>query len=355
MDRLKFNNPGFLCLLTGALLSSCPVPGAGAADSTWSFSTRTMGTTATLQIAGTDSIATADLAYDALVRFHHVDSLLSNWTEDSEIARVNREAASGWVALNPELRLILNTADTVYRESSGAFDLTIEPLARLWGFLGGTPHVPPKNEVEAILDLVDWQQVHVEAHRIRFDREGVGLDLGGIAKGYGVDDAASRLDTVKAPSFLLDLSGNMIVRGAPPQRELWRIGIRDPRDLLPHLGTLAVTNVAMATSGDYEQFVADSGTRYGHILDPRTGWPVEGMAQVTVLAETAMLADAWATALFVLGPEAARDLAAGRDDLSCILIERGESAELTVWIEESLRSAYTPHPDPGAGITLRWF
>jgi thiamine biosynthesis lipoprotein len=314
-----------------------------------------MGTTATLQLAGADSVAIANLAYDALVGFHHVDSLLSNWTEDSEIARVNRKAGSGWVTLHPELRPILSTADTVYGESIGAFDLTIEPLARLWGFLGGKPHVPPRGDVESTHDLVGWQHVRIEADRIRFDREGIGLDLGGIAKGYGVDLAAARLDAAGASSFLLDLSGNMIVRGAPPQREVWRIGIRDPRDLLPHLGTLAVTDVALATSGDYEQFVADSGARYGHILDPRTGWPAEGMAQVTVLAGSAMLADAWSTALFVLGPDAARELAAGRDDLSCILIERGESAELTVWIEESLRSVYTPHPDLGDNITLRWF
>jgi len=355
MDRAKSNRSGAQCLLIGALLALNPVAVTGADDSTWSFSTRTMGTVATLQLAGADSVATSNLAYDALVRFHHADSLLSNWTQDSEIARVNREAGSGWIKLHPELQLILSTADTVHRESSGAFDPTIEPLVRLWGFLGGTPHVPPEIEIEAILDLVSWQRVQLEADRIRFDGAGVGLDLGGIAKGYGVDDAAARLDSAGASSFLLDLSGNMIARGAPPQRELWRIGIRDPRDLLPHLGTLAVIDVALATSGDYEQFVADSGIRYGHILDPRTGWPVEGMAQVTVLAGSAMLADAWATALFVLGPDAARDLAAGRDDLSCILIERGESAALTVWIEDSLSSVYTPHPDLGEDITLRWF
>lgn len=346
-----------LLIVAALALSSIRVSGTegNPGVSTWSFSTQTMGTIATLQLAGTDSLASADLAYEALLRIHHADSLLSNWKQDSEIARVNREASAGWVDLHPELGSILNTADTVHRESSGAFDPTIEPLVRLWGFLGGTPHVPPHSEIAETLNLVGWERVTLDADRIRFEDPGVSLDLGGIAKGYAVDDAAARLDAAQAANFLLDLSGNMIARGAPPQRESWRIGIRDPRDRLPHLGTLSVTDAALATSGDYEQFVADSGRRYGHILDPRTGWPVEGMAQVTVLAESAMLADAWATALFVLGPGAARDLAAGRDDLSCILIERGEDAELTVWIEDSLRSAYTPHPDLGESVTLRWF
>ncbi|RKZ14501.1 hypothetical protein DRQ53_11410, partial [bacterium] len=325
------------------------------ATSVRSYSTETMGTVGNLQLAAADSIAGAELAYEALLRFHHVDSLLSNWSQESEIARVNRKAGSGWVELDVELRAVLSAADTVHRESNGAFDPTIEPLVRLWGFLGGTPRVPQQSEIRATLDQVGWRRVLIDSNRIRFDSVNTSLDLGGIAKGYGVDDAAARLDAAGATSFLLDLSGNMIARGAPPQRESWRIGIRDPRDLLPHLGTLAVTDVALATSGNYEQFVADSGKRYGHILDPRTGWPVEGMAQVTVLAESAMLADAWSTALFVLGPEAARELAAGRDDLTCILIERGESAELTVWIEHSLRSVYAPHPDLGENVTLRWF
>ena len=353
---------GFVLLAVTALVGpgltvspGTAAPQAPDRSSTWSFSTGTMGTIATLQLVGTDSVAAADPAYEALLRFHHADSLLSNWTTDSEIARVNREAGSGWVEMDAELRKILATADTVHRESDGAFDPTIEPLTRLWGFLGGTPRLPATGEIEEVLDQVGWNRVQVDGDRIHFKGTNVRLDLGGIAKGYGVDEAAARLDAAGTTSFLLDLSGNMIVRGSPPRRASWRIGIRDPRDRLPQLGTLSVSDVALATSGDYEQFVTDGGRRYGHILDPRTGWPAEGMAQVTVLAGSAMLADAWATALFVLGPEAARELAARRDDLSCILIERGESTGLTVWIEQSLRSVFTPHPDPGEEIRFRWF
>ena len=282
----------------------------------WSFSTGTMGTVATLQIAARDSAEVADLAYDALLAFHHADSLLSNWTDESEIARVNREAPHGWVELHPELAAILETAGVVHEESEGAFDPTIEPLVRAWGFLAGTPHVPSQAEIDAAFELVGWNQVNLLNEQVRFASEGVSIDLGGIAKGYAVDEAAMLLDRGGARGYLLDLSGNMVARGGRPGRPAWRIGIRDPRDEIEHLGTLTLRDVALATSGDYEQFVDASGKRYGHILDPRTGGPVEGMAQVTVLAPTAMQADAWATAMFVLGGDEGRRIAAERPDLS---------------------------------------
>jgi thiamine biosynthesis lipoprotein len=326
-------------------------------SSVWSFSTSTMGTFATLSLAGPDSLVAADLAYPALLRLHEADSLLSNWTKDSEIARVNREAGSGWAHLEPQLLTILSTAQTVSQQSEGAFDPSIEPLVRCWGFLGGTPHLPPENEIESARQWVGWQHVQLqeEESRIRFDGTGVRLDLGGIAKGFGVDRSAALLDTLGAKNYILNLSGNILARGAPPGRAAWRIGVRDPRDELPNLGSLSVRDAALATSGDYEQFVSANGKRYGHILDPRTGWPVEGMASVTVLAPSAMLADAWATAFFVLGAERARLIASRRDDLSCILVQRDQGQNIVVWIEKSLRSIYTPHPDSTKSVTLHWF
>ena len=168
---------------------------APAEMSAWSFSTRTMGTLATVQIVGGDSLAAADLAYDALVGFHEADALLSNWTDASEIARVNREAGQGWSSLGPELLMILDTAAEVYIQSAGTFDPTIEPLVRAWGFLGGTPQVPDASEIERARALVGWPRVELDlsAARIRFEDPAMRLDLGGIAKGYSVDLVAAQL------------------------------------------------------------------------------------------------------------------------------------------------------------------
>lgn len=322
---------------------------------TWSFSTATMGTVATLGIVGPDSAQVADPAYRALVSFHRADSLLSNWTDTSEIARINQQAANGPVELGPELTRILEAASEIHTASEGAFDPTIEPLVRAWGFLGGTPHVPSDDELARASLLVGWSNVELQGATVRYLTPGVRLDLGGIAKGFAVDEAAALLDADGVSSFLLDLSGNMILRGSPTGRDAWRVGVRDPLDRLDHLGTLDLSDAAIATSGDYEQFVAEDGRRYGHILDPRTRRPVEGMAQVTVVAPSAMLADAWSTALFVLGPEDGRRIAAESEELHCILIERNADGGLSMWIEEGLRSAYAPHPGMTDLVSVRWF
>lgn len=338
-----------------ALVAFASVAALAATPRTWSFSTATMGTVATIGIVGPDSAQVAGPAYRALVNFHRADSLLSNWTATSAIARVNREAAAGPVELGPELTRILDTANTIHEASAGAFDPTIEPLVRAWGFLGGEPHVPGDREFARASQLVGWSNVELRGATVRFRQPEVRLDLGGIAKGFAVDQAAALLDGEGLPSFLIDLSGNMILRGAPAGREAWRVGVRDPLDRVDHLGTLDLSDVAIATSGDYEQFVAADGQRYGHILDPRTGRPVDGMAQVTVIAPTAMLADAWATALFVLGAEEGRRIAAEYEELHCILVERNANGALEMWIERDLHSAYAPHPEMEGLTPVHWF
>jgi len=316
-----------------------------------------MGTWATLTIVTADSAAVADLAYKSLVALHHVDSLMSNWTKTSEVARINREALTGPVTVHPEVAGVLTFAHQVARESDGAFDITVEPLVRLWGFLQGTPHVPEAAEIEATMERVGMNKMSFdsEAGVIRFAREGVRIDFGGIAKGYGVDRVADLLRASKTKNALIDLSGNMVALGDAITHDGWTVGIRDPSGKHSHVARLHLFDEAVATSGDYEQFVDMNGKRYGHILDPRTGYSARGLSSVTVVSSDAMTADAWATALFVLGPEKARRLATERDDLSVILIEPGENGAATMWVEESLRSRFQLIDAVSTTITVRYF
>lgn len=286
-----------------------------------------MGTWGTVTIVTADSSASADVAESALETWHHVDRLLSNWKESSELSRVNREAAVDTVETDRELAFVLGRALEISDASGGAFDVTVEPLVRLWGFLGGTPHVPAAREIDETRDGIGWQKVWLDppSHRVAFASPGLKVDLGGIAKGYGVDLAYGVLREAGV-SGMADLSGNIRTLGTPPGRDAWVVGIRDPRDRLPYFAKLTLGEAAMATSGQYEQFVAQDGREYGHILDPRTGWPAEGLLSVTVLAPTATDADAWATALFVLGPERAREVAKQDPNLAVVLVEDGRHA-----------------------------
>ena len=347
-------------LVAALLAAAVPAPATAAEAGqprAVTMRTRTMGTWASLTLVTADSAAVADLARDALLEFHRVDSLMTNWTDISEVARLNREATAGPVNVQPEVAEVLRTAVRIGRDSGGAFDLSVEPLVRLWGFLGGTPQVPGDAAIDATRRLVGWQHVSIDtvAGTLALSGPGVRIDLGGIAKGYGVDLVAARLRAAGVEDALVDLSGNMMALGSPPGRPAWTIGIRDPGDAERHLGTLKLTGTAVATSGSYEQFVAAGGRRYGHILDPRTGWPAEGLLSVTVVTARAVDADAWATALFVLGPDAARATAAARADLAAVLLQQDAEGRLILWVESALVDRFTPAAGLETILTIRTF
>jgi len=298
-----------------------------------------MGTRATVTIVTADSAGVAGIARDALATFHHVDSLMSNWTDQSEVARINHQANSRAISIDPEVANVIAFAQLVARQSDGAFDITIEPLVRSWGFLGEGPRLPSQDEIDQALASVGYEKVELDtaSATLQLLGPGVAIDLGGIAKGYAADRAAEVLRRHEIADALVDLSGNMVAIGNAPTHEGWTVGIRDPSRRHPYVARLRLFDECVATSGDYEQFVAANGKRYGHILDPRSGWSARGLTSVTVVAAKAMSADAWATALFVLGPEDARRLAKARDDLSVVLIEPREDGPDVIWVEAALR------------------
>jgi thiamine biosynthesis lipoprotein len=153
---------------------------------------------------------------------------------------------------------------------------------------------------------------------------------------------------------LVDISGNMFALGSPADRHAWTIGVRDPRDRMPFVARVELSGRAVATSGTYEQFVDHDGKRYGHIIDPRSGTPAEGLISVTVLAPDAMTADGWSTALFVLGPEAARATAAHHDEFDAILIEPGDDRDV-IWVERALEDTFSVIDDAVSLFEVRGF
>jgi len=307
---------------------------------------RTMGTYAQVTLVTADSAAGAREARRAHAALVRIDSLMTNWTSISEVARINRVAGRETTVLHPEVATVLELAIRVWRESDGAFDITVEPLVRLWGFLGGTRRVPSDEEIAAAFRHVGGRKLHFDpaTRRLSFDDPLVRIDLGGIAKGYAVDVAAETLRAHGVRNGLVDLSGNMAAIGAAPGADGWRIGIRDPRDRMTHFARLRIRDgEAISTSGQYEQFVAANGKRYGHILDARTGVPADSLLSVTVVSRTALTSDAWDTPLFVLGPAHARRLARERDDLAVVIVQPGSGVD-SVWVEEALRDRFVLEP-----------
>ena len=319
--------------------------------------TRTMGTYVQIALATPDSAAAWPDARMAQEVFRRVDSLMSNWTTTSEVARLNRVAASGPTRVHPEVATVLDASLRIWRESDGAFDITVEPLIRAWGFIGGPRRVPTDIEIAAALSRVGARQLRFDptARTLGFARDGVKIDLGGIAKGYAVDVAAESLRAHGVSDALVNLSGNMVALGKPVDAAGWRIGVRDPRDRLPYLGRLTLSGEAISTSGQYEQFIAGDGKTYGHIMNPRTGRPSEGLISVTVVAPSAMETDGWDTPLFVLGPIAARRKARQLDRIDAILVQPGTGGVDTMWVEETLRDRFLLEPRARSFIQLRYF
>ncbi len=258
---------------------------------------------------GADALMLPHAIDDALDEVDRIDRLMSHYKPDSPLSRVNREAAHRAVSVEPELFDFISEALQYSRDSEGAFDITVGPLMKAWGFFRGDGHVPADLDLAAARRLVGSQHVMLDPDRrtIRFDEPGVELDLGGIAKGYAVDRVVRLLRQQKVTAALVSAGGSTIYGlGAPPARDAWNVAIQDPIDARKTAQTVQLKDRALSVAGSSEKFFEVEGVRYSHIMDPRTGRPVQGMLSVAVLSSTGTEGDALDDALFVMGPERSR-------------------------------------------------
>jgi FAD:protein FMN transferase len=256
--------------------------------------------------AGPAPAALADAVRTTLAR---VDACMSTWRDDSELSRFNAQRGAAWFPVSAETAEVTRLALEVHRLSEGAFDPTVEPLVVLWGFGPGVrrQRPPPPDALARARARVDASQlaVRLEPPALRKGRPDLAVDLSGVAKGFAVDAVSRRLEALGARRFLVEIGGELRSRGAAPGGGPWRVGVERPEAGPSRVGwVVGLDDAALATSGLQRKFFVFSGRRYAHILDPRTGWPVQdALASVSVLAPDAARADAWATALLVLGSE----------------------------------------------------
>ena len=276
--------------------------------------------------SGEDVDRAVAAAFDAIRR---VDSLMSTYNEDSELSRVNREAHKAPVQISPETTEVIAKAIELSKKSDGAFDITVMPLLEIWGFAKGREKsVPAQTLIDEKLRLVGYNLIELDPvnREIRLKTEGTTIGLGGIAKGYAVDAAVSSLVAAGVDSAIVNAGGDMYCLGDKTPGQGWRIGVRNPVVDNVLLGYVRITDRAIATSGDYENYFMVDGVRYSHIFDPRTGRPsAGGPHSVTVLAETCADADALATAVFVLGPKDGLGLLEGLSGAEGFVVTGDES------------------------------
>lgn len=248
---------------------------------------------------------------------------MSPWEPGSEITRFNLSAGEAWTEISADFAKVLGMAVEVAEASGGAFDPSIGAIVDLWGFgpPGPAAQPPSSEEVEAALRLSGWRRLQFGGGRIQ-QPGGLRLDLSGIAKGYAVDLICEALVARGCESFLVEIGGELRGCGVKPDGTPWWVDIEGPPESLLEPSRVALLNLAIATSGDYRRTLSHGGRQFSHTLDPRTGYPVTyGLASVTVIHPSAMMADVEATAITVLGPEEGYDYAVRRD-LPALLVER---------------------------------
>jgi len=278
-----------------------------------------MGTSLSIGALGQDA-GDLDRAIDAAIReMQRIEDLMTTW-RDSPLTRLNAAAGEGPQVVPPELAHMVARACDVGRMTGGAFDPTFAGVGRLWDFKRAPPLVPDAAAVDAALASVDYSKIRVDldANTVELPA-GMSIGLGGIAKGYGVDRATKVLIEHGVQHGIVDAGGDLKAMGKK-HGELWQIAIRHPRDRERVLAVIPVSNVCVVTSGDYERFFEVEGVRYHHILDPRTGYPSTGCMSATVTGPDAAGADALATALAVLGPEAGLALIEGVPRFEALLV-----------------------------------
>ena len=256
-----------------------------------------MDTYVTIYAIGIERI-TSPAVRIAFEKMQAIDAKFNKINPESSLYAFNHR---GIPIEDPQVVEVARAALEVARLTDGAFDITVEPLVDLWGFYGDSPRVPSESEIKAVQNKTGYRYLSIENGRLIKSNPDIRIDLGGIAKGYAVRQAAIALRENGVDSALINAGGDIYALGKKVD-DLWKVGIRSPRgeDIL---GYLEVQDLAVMGSGDYERFFMEGGKRYHHILDPKTGYPKEGVQGTTLIHPDPMIADAWNTAIFVLGPE----------------------------------------------------
>jgi FAD:protein FMN transferase len=289
----------------GASQAETPAPGAQRPLLRLEKNADAMGTTYTVKLYGDDRIAMEAAADAALDAAQELDGLLSNYRPGSEWSEVNRLAARRPVKVSDELFRLLSACVEYSRESEGAFDISVGPLMKVWGFYKGSGHLPHRAEVAAALTKVGYRHIHLDAaaKTVRFDSSGVELDPGGIGKGYAVDRMVDvlRQKGIKSAVVAGSISSIYGIGTPPDEPRGWRVIIKDPWHPNRTVAEVFLKDMSMSTSGSYEKFFEAEGRTYSHIMDPRTGYPAQGSASVSVISARTIDSEAWTKPYFVNG------------------------------------------------------
>lgn len=321
--NLKFTS--LLIGVSAGMLAVCSLPVCSASQEPpviYQEARRLMWTKFEIVAYGPERARLAEAAEAAFKEIDRLDRQMSNYSDASELTYINRNAAREDVIVEKELFDFLKLSFDYSRNTGGTFDITVGPLMKAWGFFDKNGRVPNAGELRSVMSRVGFKHVLLDerTHTVRFDREGVELDLGGIAKGYAVDRAAEILRASGVTSaFITSGSSSICAIGLPPGRTAWRVEVSDPLDRSHKIEAIELKDQSISTSGCHEKTFEADGKNYCHIMDPRIGRPIEGLLSATVITQTGVEAEALSKALMVMGIAKAREFLKTRPHVRAIL------------------------------------
>ncbi len=269
-----------------------------------------------VRVAARDQAHAQAIAAPAIAEVRRIETAFSRYRDDSIVSRINRAAGGDWIDIDAETEALFAYADAVFASSGGLFDITSGVLRQAWDFR--TPRIPAAGQLASLCALIGWDRVERSPGRIRLPQVGMEIDFGGFGKEYAADRAATLLGQHHG---YVNLGGDLRVMGPQADGSPWQIGIQHPRQPDAVIGTIAISSGALATSGDYERFFEVDGKRYCHILEPRSGYPVQHWQSVSILAPVAIAAGTYATVAMLKQEEAIEFLEAS--GLAYLAIDAG--------------------------------
>lgn len=290
-----------------------------------------LDTVCTQQVYGSQSDSAIAEVNDMLNRISH------EYVVGGELISSINSAAPVQVKISDEAAKLVRVSLAMANMTEGAFDPTIGPVSALWD-ISGEPRVPSPQNVKEAAKLVDYKNISITGNNVALEKKGMGLDLGGIAKGFAADIAVQIYKKYGIKSALINLGGNIYALGNRADGQSWRIGIRDPNGKAgEYAAVVPVTNKSVVTSGSYERFFESEGKTYHHIFDPHTGYPAQtGVIAVTVISENSTMADALSTALFVMGIKDGIDLVERTDDVEAIFFTQANEVYVSKGLQNSI-------------------
>ena len=281
-----------------------------------------------------------DVMQEAIDYMAEMETLLSTNVEGSDVYKINKNAGIEPVEVQPETMEIIKRSIQIAEESDGLFDISIGVLTDLWQIGSADARVPEESEIIEAVNLIDYEKINIDEENmtVMLEEEGMSLELGGISKGYIGSGIVEIFEENNITTAIINLGGNVVVMGTSPSNEDgWNVGVQDPDEVRGEIvGTQRVINSAIVTSGIYERYLEVDGTKYHHIMDPRTGYPLDNeISGVTVFAPTSFDGDSYSTALFLMGIEEGIEFINSKDGFEVAYVDKDGGVHLSAGIQDS--------------------